>query len=85
MKKKIVKLNESDITKLVKKTLIKESDTYQFRLEYSKNLRRQEKTATDGDADLLDDIVDVYKTHIKQIQDYLKGKSDKEKESKNKD
>ena len=85
MKKKIVKLNESDITKLVKKTLIKESDTYQFRLEYSKNLRRQEKTATDGDVDLLDDIVDVYQTHIKFIQDYLKDKSDKEKESKNKD
>ncbi len=80
MKKKVIKLNEGDIKRIVKKTLLKESDTYEFRHDYSQNLRRIEKSATNGDVDLLDDIVDVYQTHIKYIQDYLKDIADKEKE-----
>jgi hypothetical protein len=80
MKKKVVKLNENDITRIVKKTILKENDTYKFRSDFSDNLRRIERTTSNGDVDLLDDIVDVYQTHIKYIQDYLKDIADKEKE-----
>ena len=51
--KKIVRLNENDIKRIVKKTILKE-DTYQFRLGYSNNLKRIEANYS-GDEDRLDD------------------------------
>jgi|TARA_R110000803_G_scaffold51720_3_gene106730 hypothetical protein len=76
--KKIVRLNENDIKRIVKKTILKE-DTYQFRLGYSNNLKRIEANYS-GDEDRLDDIIDVYQNHIQQLKNIKSEKNESEKD-----
>lgn len=78
--KKIVRLTENDIQRIVKKTLLSEDMKYSFMDEYSNNLERIEKSHADDD-NKLQAIVDVYKHRIDYIQNYLKDK----KESKSED
>jgi hypothetical protein len=75
--KKIVRLTENDIKRIVKKTLLSEDMKYSFMDEYSNNLERIEKSHADDD-DKLQAIVDVYKHRIDYIQNYLKGNKDKD-------
>tara|TARA_R110000751_G_scaffold43857_3_gene100823 strand:+ start:977 stop:1210 length:234 start_codon:yes stop_codon:yes gene_type:complete len=76
--KKIVRLNENDIKRIVKKTILKE-DTYQFRLGYSNNLKRIEANYS-ADEDRLDDIIDVYQNHIQQLKNIKSEKNESEKD-----
>ena len=76
--KKIVKLTENDLERIVKKTILKE-DTYQFRLEYSNNLKRIESSYS-GDEDRIDDIIDVYQNHIQQLKNLQTERNEAEKE-----
>jgi len=76
--KKIVRLNENDIKRIVKKTILKE-DTYQFRLGYSNNLKRIEANYS-GFEDRIDDIIDVYQNHIQQLKNIKSEKNESEKD-----
>jgi len=78
MKKKVIRLNENDIKRIVKKTILKE-DTYQFRLGYSNNLKRIEANYS-GFEDRLDDIIDVYQNHIQQLKNIKSEKNESEKD-----
>jgi len=77
--KKIVRLTENDIQRIVKKTLLSEDMKYSFMDEYSNNLERIEKSHADDD-EKLQAIVDVYKHRIDYIQSYLKDKKESDKE-----
>jgi hypothetical protein len=77
--KKIVRLTENDIERIVKKTLLSEDMKYSFMDEYSNNLERIEKSHADDD-DKLQAIVDVYKHRIDYIQNYLKDKKETKSE-----
>jgi len=77
--KKIVRLTENDIQRIVKKTILKEDLKYSFMDEYSNNLERIEKGHADDD-DKLEAIVDVYKHRIDYINNYLKDKKESDKE-----
>lgn len=75
--KKIVRLSENDIRRIVKKTLLNEDTKYSFMDEYSNNLERIEKSYANSD-EKLNAIIDVYQHRIKYIKDYLsKEKKDK--------
>jgi hypothetical protein len=77
--KKIVRLTENDIERIVKKTMVLNEDMkFTFMDEYSNNLERIEKSHADDD-EKLNAIVDVYKHRIDYIQNYLKDKKDSEK------
>jgi hypothetical protein len=78
MKKKVIRLNENDIKRIVKKTILKE-DTYQFRLGYSNNLKRIEANYS-GFEDRIDDIIDVYQNHIQQLKNIKSEKNESEKD-----
>ena len=77
--KKIVRLTENDIQRIVKKTLLSEDMKYSFMDEYSNNLERIEKSHADDD-EKLQAIVDVYKHRIDYINNYLKDKKESDKE-----
>jgi len=77
--KKIVRLTENDIQRIVKKTLLSEDMKYSFMDEYSNNLERIEKGHADDD-EKLQAIVDVYKHRIDYINNYLKDKKESDKE-----
>jgi|TARA_R110000803_G_scaffold39491_2_gene85186 hypothetical protein len=77
--KKIVKLTESDINRIVKKTILKEDVKFSFMDEYSNNLERIEKSYSKSD-DQLEAIIDVYNHRISFIKSYLKNKEDKKED-----
>ena len=77
--KKIVRLTENDIKRIVRKTILSEDLKYSFMDEYSNNLERIEKSHSDSD-EKLNAIVDVYKHRIDYIQNYLKDKKESDKE-----
>lgn len=84
---KKIRLNEKDISKIVKKVM-KESesrDTFEFKYEYSRNLMATEREFLNDD-DKLQDIIDVYQSHIQQLKSILKNnkdRADRRKESVN--
>ncbi len=75
---KKIRLNEKDISKIVKKVM-KESesrDTFEFKYEYSRNLMATEREFLNDD-DKLQDIIDVYQSHIQQLKSILKNNKDR--------
>ena len=76
---KVITLTESDLNRIVKKTLLSEDLKYSFMDEYSNNLERIEKGHA-ADDDKLEAIVDVYKHRIDYINNYLKDKKESDKE-----
>jgi hypothetical protein len=89
--KKIVKLRESDITRLVKKVLSErevEQENYMF-FSNLKQMKRQIEMMLDMDPDMIDNIIQnghdwaddhisEAKTNMDQVFDFLKNEMDKE-------
>lgn len=73
MKKKVVKLNEYDIEKLVSRVIKEESD---FTYNYSSELMQIERPHL-GDINKLQGIIGVYESHIKQLRSVISRNSEK--------
>lgn len=80
---KKVRLNQNDIQKIVKR-VVNESesrDTFEFKYEYSRNLMATEREFLNDD-DKLQDIIDVYQSHIQQLRSIIKNNKDRTERAK---
>lgn len=80
---KKVRLNQNDIQKIVKR-VVNESesrDTFAFQYEYSRNLMATEREFLNDD-DKLQDIIDVYQSHIQQLKSIISNNKDKAERAK---
>lgn len=83
IKMKKVRLNQNDIQKIVKR-VVNESesrDTFEFKYEYSRNLMATEREFLNDD-DKLQDIIDVYQSHIQQLRSIIKNNKDRTERAK---
>jgi hypothetical protein len=80
MKKVRVRLNQKDLQNIVKKVMNESEsrDTFEFKYEYSRNLMAIEREFLSDD-DKLQDIIDVYQSHIKQLKSIIHQRSESKK------